>query len=69
MPDCCCTYIPFVPALSKDLFVRMRTFRLEGQNDDHVVENPLPFTIYFDRTEPEQSWSARVEYAMSTGVG
>ena len=61
VPDCCCTYIPFVPALSNDLFVHMRTFRLEGQNDDHVVENPFPFTIHFDRTEPEQSWSARVE--------
>jgi hypothetical protein len=50
---------PFVPALSNDLFVRMRSIRPHSRHDENNPGNPLRFTIHFDKHG--QVWTARVE--------
>jgi hypothetical protein len=56
-----CPNLPFIPALSDDLFSRMRSFRLHWQRDASDEGNPLRFTSDLYRIEDGDWWAAQVE--------
>jgi hypothetical protein len=56
-----CPNIPFIPALSRDLFSHMRSFRLHWRDDENNAGHPLRFTSHLDRNKHGRRYTARVE--------